>query len=81
MLCVILSHFIVVADVPKLSPLEVEEDMFKEEPQERKSNSKNRRPSGPRNPDPYTLDDSSTMLPVFIALVAFIPILFCLCKL
>lgn len=70
-----------VEDVPKLAPLEAEEDLFKEEPQEKKTNSKNRRPSGPRNPDPYTLDESSTMLPIFIALVAFIPILFCLCKL
>lgn len=72
-----------IEDVPKLPPLEVEEDLFREEPQEKKSSGsgRNRHPSGPRNPDPYTLDESSTMLPVFIALVAFIPILFCLCKL
>ncbi|CAG0904633.1 unnamed protein product, partial [Cyprideis torosa] len=37
--------------------------------------------SGPRAPDPYADDDSSMMLPVFIAIGAFIPILFCLCQL
>lgn len=42
---------------------------------------KNRNPSGPRTPDPYSIDDSSMMLPVFVAIGAFIPLLFCLCKL
>ncbi|KAG0713349.1 Malectin [Chionoecetes opilio] len=40
-----------------------------------------RRPSGPRTPDPYAADDTSSMLPVFVAIGAAIPILFCLCKL
>lgn len=40
-----------------------------------------RKTSGPRQEDPYALDDSSVMLPVFIAIGAFIPLLFCLCKL
>ncbi|KAK3887665.1 hypothetical protein Pcinc_008249 [Petrolisthes cinctipes] len=40
-----------------------------------------RRPSGPRTPDPYASDDTSSMLPVFVAIGAAIPILFCLCKL
>lgn len=39
------------------------------------------RKSGPRQEDPYALDDSSVMLPVLIAIGAFIPLLFCLCKL
>ncbi|GAB6028726.1 Tripartite DNA replication factor [Chamberlinius hualienensis] len=74
-------------DIPKLPPIESEEELFKEEPVPTKTSSSSsnnkhsRNPSGPRNPDPYTLDESSTMLPIFIALVAFIPILFCLCKL
>ncbi|XP_037040186.1 malectin-A [Bradysia coprophila] len=42
---------------------------------------KQRKTSGPRQEDPYALDDSSVMLPVFIAIGAFIPLLFCLCKL
>lgn len=41
----------------------------------------NSRKSGPKQEDPYALDDSSVMLPVFIAIGAFIPLLFCLCKL
>lgn len=41
-----------------------------------------RRPSGPKVQDPYSTDDTSTMLlPVFVAVGAFIPLLFCLCKL
>lgn len=41
----------------------------------------NRKTSGPKQPNPYSLDDSSIMLPVFIAIGAFVPLLFCLCKL
>lgn len=37
--------------------------------------------SGPRQPNPYSMDDSSILMPVFIAIGAFIPLLFCLCKL
>ncbi|XP_058125574.1 malectin-A isoform X1 [Anopheles ziemanni] len=46
-----------------------------------KSSSKQRKTSGPKQPNPYSLDESSMMLPVFIAIGAFIPLLFCLCKL
>lgn len=42
---------------------------------------KARKTSGPKQQDPYALDDSTVMLPVFIAIGAFIPLLFCLCKL
>lgn len=41
----------------------------------------NRKTSGPKQPNPYSMDDSSVMLPVFIAIGAFVPLLFCLCKL
>ncbi|GAB0089209.1 Malectin [Sergentomyia squamirostris] len=38
--------------------------------------------SGPPQPNPYYMDDSSMMLlPIFIAIGAFFPLLFCLCKL
>ncbi|XP_055592734.1 malectin-B [Uranotaenia lowii] len=43
--------------------------------------SKHRKTSGPKQPNPYSLDESSMMLPVFIAIGAFIPLLFCLCRL
>ncbi|XP_053673016.1 malectin-A [Anopheles nili] len=43
--------------------------------------SKLRKTSGPKQPNPYSLDDSSMMLPVFIAIGTFIPLLFCLCRL
>ena len=46
-----------------------------------KKGSKSRRASGPRAADPYSQEDASSMLPVFVAIGAFIPILFCLCKL
>ena len=43
---------------------------------------KTRRPSGPKVQDPYASDDTgSMMLPVFVAVGAFLPLLFCLCKL
>ncbi|KAK8723075.1 hypothetical protein OTU49_011826 [Cherax quadricarinatus] len=82
-------------DVPKLPPLPREEDLDSdvEEPRpsanlpnsnnqnNKQSQTMKRRPSGPRTPDPYALDDTSSMLPVFVAIGAAIPILFCLCKL
>uniref|UniRef100_T1IK58 Malectin domain-containing protein n=1 Tax=Strigamia maritima TaxID=126957 RepID=T1IK58_STRMM len=68
-------------DVPKLPSPETEEDFYKEERTEEKKPTKIRRPSGPKTPDPYSVDDSSLMLPVFVAIGAFIPVLFCLCKL
>lgn len=83
------------ADVPKLPPMAVEseeevaarEEVEEERPPRPPSSSsnsqplKNRHPSGPRTPDPYSVDDTSMMLPVFVAIGAFIPLLFCLCKL
>lgn len=77
-------------DVPKLPSLpgaeppqlEEEEEEEEEESPEAKSPSKSRRPSGPKAQDPYAADDTSTMLlPVFVAIGAFIPLLFCLCRL
>ncbi|BFZ18208.1 hypothetical protein BsWGS_21247 [Bradybaena similaris] len=43
---------------------------------------KARKPSGPKVKDPYAAEDTSTMLiPVFVAIGAFIPLVYCLCKL
>lgn len=39
-----------------------------------------RKTSGPKQQNPYALDDSTTMLPIFIAIGAFVPLLICLCK-
>lgn len=48
---------------------------------QQKAHASTRKTSGPKVDDPYALDDSSVMLPVFIAIAAFIPLLFCTCKL
>lgn len=52
---------------------------IREEPEE--ESSRQRKTSGPKQQNPYQLDDSSTMLPIFIAIFAFVPLLYCLCKL
>ncbi|XP_059057098.1 malectin-A [Achroia grisella] len=69
-------------EVPKLPPLvwpEAEVEEQKEEIEEKATNP--RRASGPKQPDPYSMDESSVLIPVFITIGAFIPLLFCLCKL
>ncbi|KAJ8680103.1 hypothetical protein QAD02_015890 [Eretmocerus hayati] len=69
-------------DVPELGPLPSEPDEY---PglidDEEEVSTRTRQTSGPRTPDPYASEDSSILLPVFIAVGAFIPLLFCLCKL
>lgn len=78
-------------DVPKLPPMPGDADdeehdelrpMEKEEPvtppTETKSNKKKR--ETPKIQSPYS-DESSTLLPIFVALAACVPFLFCLCKL
>jgi len=51
--------------------------------QQKSKPDKRRRPSAePRVVDPYAAEDpSSMMLPVFVAIGAFIPLVFCLCRL
>ena len=81
-------------DVPKLPPLpgaekkesppapEEEEPEEESEDADGKKARKKWRPSGPKVQDPYATDDTgSMMLPVFVAICAFIPLLFCLCRL
>lgn len=81
-------------NIPKLPPLEEtervnvaeanarhQEEIAPKPKRNADSPKKARKTSGPKQQDPYTLDDSTVMLPVFIAIGAFIPILFCLCKL
>lgn len=57
---------------------DVEEVTINNEPHEDKPRA--RKTSGPKHLDPYSMD-STVLLPVFIAIGAFIPLLFCLCKL
>lgn len=77
-----------VENIPKLPPLNVDTstDAFEtqvpdEVPEKPTVAQKQRKTSGPKQPNPYSLDDSSMMLPIFVALGLFIPLLFCLCKL
>ena len=76
-----------IADVPLLPPIpgvEHQDDEEEEEgTDEEDKKLRRRRPtSGPRVQDPYVGDEtSSMMLPIFIAIGAFFPILICLCKL
>ena len=60
-----------------------EEEEEEEDIEEEVKKSKKKRPvSGPKVQDPYASDDTgSMMLPVFVAIGTFIPVLFCLCKL
>ncbi|KAG6804073.1 malectin [Apis florea] len=71
-----------IEDIPQLGPIPQEpEEYHNIQEDEEESTVRSRHTSGPRTPDPYSIDDSSVMLPVFVALGAFIPLLFCLCKL
>ncbi|GFS43502.1 malectin [Trichonephila inaurata madagascariensis] len=65
-------------DVPQLPSL-ASDEKDEESTQEKKA-LPIRYPSGPRIPNPYETEDSSTMLP-FIVIGAFLPLLFCLCRL
>ena len=79
------------ADVPKLAPtnvqpsqppMEEEEEEEVDYAQQQRRKTHHHPPPGPKVPDPYASDDtSSMMLPVFVAIGAFVPLVFCLCKL
>ena len=61
---------------------EEDEEEETDDPSDLKKSAKTRRPSGPKVQDPYAADDTGSMLlPMFVAIGAFIPLLFCLCKL
>ena len=42
---------------------------------------RNVKPSGPKIADPYDEDQSSSLIPLLIAIAAVVPIIFCLCRL
>lgn len=74
--------------MPTLPPLrepepdEAEEEEEEEPMQEQQPDGKQRKhTSGPKVQDPYSVSDSSSMLiPIAVAFAAFLPILYCLCK-
>lgn len=80
-------------NIPKLPPLdEVDENLISDSymtpdsddsliDMEHTEEPRIRKTSGPKQTNPYALDDSTVMLPVIISIGAFIPLLFCLCKL
>ncbi|XP_043283386.1 malectin-A [Venturia canescens] len=71
-----------IEDVPQLGPIPQEPEEYQGmQEDEEEATVRSRHTSGPRTPDPYSIEDSSIMLPVFVAIGAFIPLLFCLCKL
>ncbi len=58
------------------------EDEDEDEPAAKATKVKrNLKTSGPKVVDPYTEDQSSSLLPLLIALVAILPVIFCLCRL
>ena len=78
-----------IPDWPKLPALPAEAEEEEEiigdataakEPSKRDAK-KLRNPSGPKAKDPYESDDTTAMLPIFVAVGAFVPLVFCLCKL
>lgn len=78
------------ADVPRLPPLPASDDHQSDEPDDADDEDheastepkRRRRVAEPRVTDPYSTEDSSSMLvPVAIAIGIFIPLVFCLCKL
>jgi hypothetical protein len=82
-------------------PSEPEDEEVVGDSQDSPHKAKLRNPSGPKTRDPYEMDDSSAMLPIFVAIGefslvervrtvvnqlivvagAFIPLVFCLCRL
>jgi hypothetical protein len=74
------------SDWPQLPPLpnnEESEEPEDSEPDDSMEDSRPtlRNPSGPKTRDPYENEESPAMLPIFVAIGAFIPLVFCMCKL
>lgn len=80
-----------VNNIPKLPPLSTTEapdpasDTFEMPVEEVKStvtNKVQRKTSGPKTNNPYqSIGDDQLMLSIFVGIVLFIPLLFCLCRL
>lgn len=60
---------------------EKEEVDDKPAPQTPQDNIKRKHTSGPKVADPYAMSDTSTyIVPIAVAIGAFVPLLYCLCK-
>lgn len=72
-------------DWPQLLPLpnhDEPDEIEDSDPDDSMEDSKpSRKPSGPKTRDPYENEESPAMLPIFVAIGAFIPLVFCMCKL
>lgn len=69
--------------MPRMNRQEVE-DEEEEETQEKKivREKRRRQHTEPKIADPYASEDPSSMIfPILIAIAAFIPLVFCLCRL
>jgi hypothetical protein len=80
--------FFSIIEIPKLPPMpepeQPEEPIEPEddEPAAKATQTKRKlKTSGPKIIDPYTEDQSSSFIPLLIAIAAVIPIIFCLCRL
>ncbi|CAF0783730.1 unnamed protein product [Adineta steineri] len=77
-----------VDQIPKLPPIpepEQPEELVQEEDDEPPAKAtkvkRSLKTSGPKVVDPYTEDQSSSLIPLLIAVAAVIPVIFCLCRL
>jgi len=83
-----LNSFLYFLEIPKLPPIpemELPDESLDEEDDEpeakRTKVKRNLKTSGPSVLDPYAEDQSSSLIPLLIALVAILPVIFCLCRL
>lgn len=63
-------------EVPEVQTEPEDED----EPAKAAQTKRTLKPSGPKVVDPYAEDQSSSLVPLLIAIAAVIPIIFCLCR-
>jgi hypothetical protein len=80
--------FFLIIEIPKLPPIpepeQPEEPIQTEEeesPAKPTTTKRQLKTSGPKVVDPYTGDQSGSLMPLFIAIAAIIPVIFCLCRL
>ena len=60
---------------------EDEDEEDRRESESTKNKKKNKAPQTPKIVDPYANDETSYLLPILITIGAFIPLLYCLCRL
>jgi len=87
---IFLKYISLFLEIPKLPPVpqmelpdeQLDEEEDEDEPAATATKLKrNLKTSGPKVVDPYAEDQSSSLSPLLIALVAILPVIFCLCRL